>query len=768
MQKNRHKLLEAKIQIPDVQKDYLKRGALQEELSESKEKLLVLHATIGYGKTVLMSQYVKKSGDFCAWYHLDQLDNEVSTFILYLVQSLQRALGDFMFDVEQYLETEEVHVLQMTRDLVMELTEYVSGMPEQKLYLVLDDFQVLENPEIFQIFEDLLNYTNEQFRFLIATKSAVPDFLTKYMMRGQGKIIDFQKLSFKEEEAYDVLFRVLSKEEADDYAKMVWKNMEGWPAGVMFAALYLRQRGNRRRQVDWEHISRESLVHNYITYELFKGLPYEIQNFLLKTSFAMELTPALCNEICGITNAGGILKYLLQENMFILHIGEKKGSYRYHSIFRGFLNEQAGEQMQREVCEKIAYYHMRHHEMQVAAKYALEAKKPELLLVVVEKEGILMFQEGKRKLVEKYLYHIKEMQKAWTPEVWYVAAVCAYWRGKSEEALDNLDKACKANASYTVFFELYKGFVQKGQGNEAEGEALVRKACHLLIQKNKELPPLPEKEKEFAEIIWKEETDGKNQKGQKPIFVSCFGKFQVKLLPAGKEISWRTRKAMELFAYLVDLEGKPVERRVLLEQLWPENPPNNAVAMLHNMIYSIRKELSVCKGLEELIQYRSRQYYLDMSLIESDLEKIKRFCALAEQGKTEELWTEKEELLHFWGIYLEEIDGSWCTARRAYFERSYGKVCRMLAADCEKREDFETAALLWRAYMEADRYSEEAIAGLIRVYGKLNERNQMKKIYESAKKLFKEELGLELGEEVVKTYEEGFQKKGEVNGKERV
>lgn len=760
MQKRSYKLLETKIQIPDVQKDFLKREFLLDELAEYQEKLLVLHATIGYGKTVLMSQYVKRSRNFCAWYHLDPLDNEVSTFIQYLVQSLQRALGDFVFDVKQYLEAEEIQVLQMTRELVMELTEYISGMPEQKMYFVLDDFHVLENPEIFEILENLLKYTNDQIQFFIATKSAVPDFLIKYMMSGQGKIINSQNLSFQEHEVYDVLYHVLSKGEAESYAKMVWQNMEGWPAGVMFAALYLRQRGNRRQQVEWEHISHESLVHNYITYELFKGLPYELQSFLLKTSFAMELSPMLCNEICGITNSSGILKYLFQENMFILHVGDKKGCYRYHSIFREFLREQAGEQMGREVRKTLALYYMKHHEMQVAAKYALEAEEPELLLFIVEKEGILMFREGKRKLVEKYLHYLENIQPAWTPEVWYVAAVCAYWKGRIEEVRQNLNMACNADSAYAVFSVLYEGAMQIELGNEEAGEVLLRKACYHLIQKNKDLPLLSEKAMEFAEKIWKEEIDEKNKKAQKPVLVSCFGKFKVSIPQKKKEISWRTRKAMELFAYLADLEGKPVERRVLLEQLWPENPPNNAVAMLHNMIYSIRKELSDCNGLEELIQYKNRQYSLNMSLVESDLEKVKRFCTLAEQGKTEELWAEKEEVLHFWGIYLEEIDDSWCTARRAYFERSYGKVCRMLAADCEKREDFETAALFWRAYMEADRYSEEAIAGLIRVYGKLNERGQMKKIYESAKKLYREELGLELGEEVEKIYKESIKKGG--------
>lgn len=651
MRKSGQKFLEAKIQIPDEQKDYQRREALLAELEEEQAKLVVLHATIGYGKTVLLSQYVRKPGNICAWYHLDSMDNEINTFVQYLVLALKRALGDFVFEVETYYEPEEVPVSVMFRDLVMELNDYLAGMGEQKLFLVLDDFQTMDNPEIFGLLEELLDHTGDQFGLLVATKSTVPDFLTKYVVRGRGKVLDSQMLSFREQEVYAVLERVLSQKEADTYTEIIWKNMEGWPAGVMFAALYIRQLGNQVTQIDWEHICQESMAQNYIAYELFKRLPYDIQNFLLKTSFSEELRPELCNYICGITNAGGILKYLQQENMFILHMGDQRGSYRYHSIFRSFLMTQAGEELGKEIYGKLAEYYMKHQNLAVARRYAVSAENEELLAIL-------------------------------------------------------------------------------GEESASEG------------------------------VLKAEKTGGE----QKFLSVSCFGKFRVKILTSGKEISWRTRKAMELFAYLVDLEGKPVERRILLEQLWPEDMPNNAVAMLHNMIYSIRKELSDCPELEGLIQYRNRQYYLDISLLESDLSIKKHICELADQGRVEELLACREQVMHSWGVYLEEVDGEWCTARRAYFERTYGKVCRLLAGLAEKEQDYETAALLWRAYMEADRYSEEAVTGLLRSYGCLGERKQVKKVFEAAKKLFMEELGLELGKEILQAYEEGM---GKTPGKQK-
>lgn len=644
MRDNDLRFLEAKVQIPDEQKDYQKREELLQELQDEKAKLVVLHATIGYGKTVLMSQYVKRSGSVCAWYHLDGMDNDVVTFVQYLLFSLKKSLGDFSFDMNGYEMTDTSEIFMMFRDLVMELNGYLAEMNGKQLCFVLDDFQVISNPDIFMLLEELLEHTGNQFVLMIATKSNVPDFVTKYVMRRQGILLNSQNLCFKEQEVHAVLQRVLSKKEADTYTEVIWKNMEGWPAGVMFAALYIRQLGNQVSKIDWEGICQESMAQNYIAYELFKRLPYDIQNFLLRTSFSEELKPDLCNEICGITNAGGILKYLQQENMFILHIGDETRTYRYHSIFRSFLMAQAGENIEKEVYGKLAEYYMKQQNLVMAKRYAAMSGKEDILAIICEEE-------------------------------------------------------------------------------------------------KKEVFP---------------ETEVEKSTGEKYLSVSCFGKFRVRILSTGKEISWRTKKAMELFAYLVDLEGKAVERRVLLEQLWPEDMPGNAVAMLHNMIYSIRKELSECPQLEGVIQYQNRQYSLDMSLIECDLQEKKLICSLADQGKIEELLECREKIENFWGTYLEEVDGVWCSIRRTYFERAYGKACRLLAGYAEKEKDYEGAVLLWRSYMDADRYSEEAVAGLLRAYGSLGERTQVKKVFESAQKLFLEELGLEFGSEVLQAYEEGM------------
>lgn len=622
---NRQKLLVSKVVIPDTRKDYEQRKKLLSKLQGAEGKLLVLCATIGYGKTVLMSQYARLPGQICAWYHLDPLDNDLETFVRYLILSLDKALGGFHFGDKLCLEEQSGMGSKLGRDLIMELEDRLSGMKAERLVLALDNFQVLNNPEIYKLLEELLDYTDHRFLMVAAIRGAVPDSFAKYFMRHQGRIVGSDFLSFEEAEVRSILNRMLSGEDAERYADMIWRNTEGWPSGVMLTSLYLRRFCDSASEMKWEQINRESWVHNYIMYELYKGLSHDIQRFLLCTSFAEELEPKLCDHICGTTNADDVLQYLFRENMFLQRTGETDVAYRYHPMFRSFLNSRAGGELKRNICRKQADFYRKIQDDVKASRYAAMAEKT--------------LNSGRQ-----------------------------------------------------------------------------------LLQ------------------------------------ISCFGRFRVVILETGREISWRTRKAMELFAYLVDLEGKPVERRVLLEQLWPDNAPSNEVAMLHNMIYSIRKELSSQPELADLIQYKAHRYYLNSSRVQVDLDIKKQICMLAEMGKVRELYDHREELLNHWGVYLKEVDGTWCMARRTYFERTYGKACSLLADYCREKGDLETEASCWSAYMAADRYSEEAVAGLLRCYANMGERQQMRRVLETAQKIFREEMGIELSPETLRIYQRGLKK----------
>lgn len=87
--------------------------------------------------------------------------------------------------------------------------------------------------------------------------------------------------------------------------------------------------------------------------------------------------------------------------------------------------------------------------------------------------------------------------------------------------------------------------------------------------------------------------------------VSFFNGFHVRDLFHKEELCWRTKREMQLFAYLFSLHGRGVDRSTLLETLWNEEIPGTGVAMLHNMIYHIRKEMNRL-GCNKIIYYEKK------------------------------------------------------------------------------------------------------------------------------------------------------------------
>lgn len=246
-------------------------------------------------------------------------------------------------------------------------------------------------------------------------------------------------------------------------------------------------------------------------------------------------------------------------------------------------------------------------------------------------------------------------------------------------------------------------------------------------------------------------SERETEQSKEMLTANSFGRFRVTAGMDGREFEWRTRKGRELFAYLLDIGGKPVERRTLLDILWREEMPGSSVAMLHNMIYNIRKELSVYQ-LETILVYENKQYRLDMERISCDITRIEELAQSVRQRKISELRENADSFLEYWGSYLEDIDSPWAEARRQYYDEIYIQGCFLLAEQFMEEEAEEQAVLLYQNILKLSPYSEEAMKGLLLVYGQQKRWEKVRKSYQSFEDVLKRDLGIAPGKEVTEAY----------------
>lgn len=103
--------------------------------------------------------------------------------------------------------------------------------------------------------------------------------------------------------------------------------------------------------------------------------------------------------------------------------------------------------------------------------------------------------------------------------------------------------------------------------------------------------------------------------------INCFGHLTVKVNGVEVDIPWRTKKAEEMFAYLVCAKGEFVSKEKLAEILWPELEPQKSKSNFY-LAYHYLKKQSEQLGIILPVESSRGKIRLNMEQIEADIVKF--------------------------------------------------------------------------------------------------------------------------------------------------
>lgn len=92
--------------IPPARQNQICRKLPNKRLEEGCLKghgIILVSAPAGYGKTMLISEWVRESNHKCTWLSLDEYDNDPVRFINYLIAAIQEANACFGKSIEERL-----------------------------------------------------------------------------------------------------------------------------------------------------------------------------------------------------------------------------------------------------------------------------------------------------------------------------------------------------------------------------------------------------------------------------------------------------------------------------------------------------------------------------------------------------------------------------------------------------------------------------------------------------------------------------------------
>ncbi len=331
-------LVLTKLRPPTARPRLVPRRRLAERLAAGRDKgFILVSAPAGYGKTTLLVEWAQsllRDGVAVAWYALDPGDDDAIPFGAYLLASLAQALGPTseLAHVAQRLRASPEADLQGTLQAVINaLVSY-----ERDCVLILDDYHLITAPAIHSAVTFLLEHLPENLCVVMGSRSDPPLPLARLRARGQLHEVRAADLRFTAEETESFLNALMKLDLSPDGIAALEARTEGWVAGLQLAALSLAGRADKEGFIASFGGSHRYLV-EYLLEEVVQRQPAEVQAFLLSTSILERMCAPLCDAILGGSHSGVILEQLDQANLFVVALDDQGYWYRYHHLFRDFL-----------------------------------------------------------------------------------------------------------------------------------------------------------------------------------------------------------------------------------------------------------------------------------------------------------------------------------------------------------------------------------------------------------------------------------------------
>ena len=332
-------LLTTKLYLPPLRLRSVPRPRLVERLNDglaAGNRLTLVSAPAGFGKTTLVGEWVAGCGRPVAWLSLDEGDSDPGRFLAYLVAALQTVAPGIGDGVLAVLGSPQPPPLEAMLTLLL---NELATIPSD-VVLVLDDYHVLDARPVDDALAFLVEHLPPQVHLVIATREDPALPLARLRARGQLTELRAADLRFTPSEAAAFLNQVMDLDLSADEIAALDARTEGWIAGLQLAAISLQGRDDAAGFIR-SFAGSHRFVLDYLLEEVLQRQPDSVQAFLLRTSILDRLCGPLCDAVLLDASATGqaTLEHLERANLFLVPLDNERRWYRYHHLFADLLRQ---------------------------------------------------------------------------------------------------------------------------------------------------------------------------------------------------------------------------------------------------------------------------------------------------------------------------------------------------------------------------------------------------------------------------------------------
>lgn len=234
--------------------------------------------------------------------------------------------------------------------------------------------------------------------------------------------------------------------------------------------------------------------------------------------------------------------------------------------------------------------------------------------------------------------------------------------------------------------------------------------------------------------------------------VCCFGKLSVYGPGSDRPVKWRTSKAEELFAYMIQNLETKVSKWKICEVLWPESSYDKIDGYLHTTIYKMKKDLSSA-GISFLLHFSNSCYWMSLPNTYIDTIEFNSLTFPVSITASDSLEKSEKVFSLYRSGYLEENGYLWALPKIEEYADKFRELAEALANYYLRINDLAASERILKITLEKFPLDEHFHEMLLRLYLKRKNRAAFITHYNTMVSLLHSDLGIEPGNAIKALYQ---------------
>ena len=411
--------LSTKFFIPRPRQAQVERQQLFDKLDAgSHGKLVLLSAPAGYGKSTLVSTWLKTQSSPAAWLSVDEGDNDFNGFFCYLLEAIRQKIPAVGQTLLQMLQSPMPPAQESWVELVLNEIASLS----QDCLLVIDDYHSIHNPAIHAALGDIIENSPIQLHFVICSRNELPFPVSR--LRASGELLELTQrdLSLTLDESLVYMNAVMGAGLQPVDIAVLQDRTEGWLVGLQLAALSLRGLPD---PTGFIHSLKgdNRYIGDYLVDEVLSFIPADLLDFLMRTSVLRRMEKSLCNYVLQIEHSQELLEAVDRQRLFITPLDDNREWFRYHHLFREMLFARLARRSPEglaELYQRASAWYAEHGMQEEAVDCALDGNDYPRAAGLIKTVGLRLISHGAWNKLRNWCARLPEAEFYRQPDLWLI------------------------------------------------------------------------------------------------------------------------------------------------------------------------------------------------------------------------------------------------------------------------------------------------------------------------------------------------------------